>query len=124
MIVPARDESKECPVAEPWRNTIRSIVRALAEGDLLRTRGMSGVRPISEETWRYVSECIENYGETLTELPDDAWKSSVSQWMIDRWEVLVDLWTREAGRSDLVMHLSVFEVGGEFEYEVESVHVP
>lgn len=65
-----------------------------------------------------------DYGETLIELPDDAWNTSVSQWMGDHWQVLVDLWTVELGASDVVMNVRVFEIDGGFRAEIDSVHVP
>jgi hypothetical protein len=40
------------------------------------------------------------------------------------WDVLVDLYTAEEGSSDLVLAVRVFELGADFEFEVESIHVP
>jgi len=40
------------------------------------------------------------------------------------WDALVDLFTEEEGRSDLVLSLHVREGGGEYLFEVMSVHVP
>jgi hypothetical protein len=40
------------------------------------------------------------------------------------WDVLVDLWTVESGRSDLALILRVYESEEEFRFEIESVHVP
>lgn len=50
--------------------------------------------------------------------------SSVSQWMGTHWEVLVDLWTIESGRSDLVLTVFVLETTDGFRFEIDSVHVP
>ena len=44
--------------------------------------------------------------------------------MESHWGVLVDLWTKESGKSDLVLGLRVFEEGGAIRFEVDSVHVP
>jgi hypothetical protein len=59
----------------------------------------------AEQIRRYLAD----YGCTLVELPEDTWQTSVSQWMETHWEVLVDLWTAEEGRSDLVLAGRVVE---------------
>jgi hypothetical protein len=69
------------------------------------------VAPVSAETAKQIREYLEDYGATLVALDPDTWESSVSLWMGDKWEVLVDLWTEEEGRSDLVLHLYVREDG-------------
>jgi hypothetical protein len=67
---------------------------------------------------------VAQYGETLVELPDDTWRTSVSQWMELYWEVIVDLWTSESGGSDLVMHVKVCEAVDAFRFELHDVYVP
>lgn len=67
---------------------------------------------------------IATFGESLVGVPDESWSSSVAQWMGTYWEVLVDLWTQESGRSDLVLSLSVYEAEGGFRFEIGSLHVP
>jgi hypothetical protein len=41
-----------------------------------------------------------------------------------RWDVLIDLWTVESGRSDLVLDARVFEVPSGYRYEIHLVYVP
>jgi hypothetical protein len=48
----------------------------------------------------------------------------VCQWMETHWDLLVDLWTAESGRSDLVLAVRVFECDGDYRFEIDSVHVP
>lgn len=67
---------------------------------------------------------VTDYGATLVELPDESWETSASQWMAGHWEVLVDLWTAEEGRSDLVLDARVFERGAGFEIELHLLYVP
>lgn len=65
------------------------------------------------------------YGCTLTELTDETWETSVAQWMLGHWEILVDLRTLEEGRSDLVLHANVYPVGrGVYRFELYLVYVP
>lgn len=40
------------------------------------------------------------------------------------WDVLVDVFTVEEGRSDLVLFARVFERGDGYRFEIASVHVP
>ena len=65
-----------------------------------------------------------NYGETLADLPDEAWETSIAQWMGTHWDVLLDLWTVESGRSDMALCARVFEEEDGFRFEIDSVHVP
>jgi hypothetical protein len=121
---PMKDEDGAYPIASPWRHTLREIAKAIAEGDYGLSRGIAAVPPVSDATAEQIRAYVSDYGETLTELPDDTWSSSVSQWMGTHWEVLVDLWTIESGASDLVLSVFVFETNDGFRFEVDSVHVP
>ena len=121
---PVKDEEKAHPVARAWRSTLQQIAKAIAEGDYGLSRGIATVGSVSEATAERIRAYVSHYGETLTELPDDTWNSSVSQWMGTHWEVLMDLWTIESGASDLVLSVFVFETGDGFRFEIDSVHVP
>ncbi|WP_444544523.1 DUF7668 domain-containing protein [Rhizocola hellebori] len=54
----------------------------------------------------------------------EAWDTSVALWFGDRWRCLVDLWTKEEGRSDLVLDVDVFENGSGYRFYVNLVLVP
>jgi hypothetical protein len=83
------------------------------------------VAPADAATQKQITEYVADYGETLDELPEETWTTSVAQWTGPLWDVLVDLWTKESGKSDLVLHARVFEEGpGEYRIVVDSVHVP
>jgi hypothetical protein len=119
-----KDSNAAHPIATAWRPTLREIVKCFARGDLALAAGVRGVAPTSPSTATQIQSYLEEYGQTLTELPDDTWKSSIAQWMETHWDVLVDLWTVEGGRSDLVLFARVFENGDAFRFEIDSVHVP
>ena len=121
---PLKDETGTHPIADSWRSVIREIVKALAEGDYELARGIPSVAPPSAATAKQARTYVADFGEKLAELPDETWESSVSQWMETHWEVVVDLWTLESGRSDLVLFLCVYEAGAEFRFEIDSLHVP
>ncbi|SEL89313.1 hypothetical protein SAMN05428989_2804 [Pseudoxanthomonas sp. GM95] len=71
-----------------------------------------------------MSDNVAAYGGTLDTLPPETWWTSVYVWMGEWWEVLVDLFTVEEGRSDLVLFLRVRERASKYEFEVTSLHVP
>lgn len=104
---PMKDENKAQPIPDAWRPTIRELTRALVKRDYGVSRAIAGVAPVSSATAEHMRASISDYGETLTELPDETWSSSIAQWMGTHWDVLVDLWTVESGASDLVLSLRV-----------------
>lgn len=121
---PVKDEEKAHPVAKARRPTLREIVKAIAERDYGLSRRIATIGMVSNEAAEQMRSYVSNYGETLTELHDDTWNSSIAQWMGTHWELLVDLWTIESGRADLVLSVFVFETGDGFRFEIDSIHVP
>lgn len=117
-----KDGLNEYPVPNGWRPTIVSVVHSLLSGEGLEA--LPSVRPISTEDRQWMLENVEDYGASLAELPSEAWRSSVYQWMDGYWEVLVDLFTVEEGASDLVLFVRVYEQGDGYSFEVTSLHVP
>jgi hypothetical protein len=112
------------PIPEAWKQTLRSIVEALKEGDFQLSRQISGVRPLALEDAARISRNLNSYGATIASLPDDTWTTSACQWMCGYWIALVDLYTVEEGASDLALSVRIYESSQGFEFQVESVHVP
>lgn len=119
-----KDRDAEHPLAAPWRPVFREIVHAFVHGDYSPSHNVPQVRSIEPETANRMRAYVESYGATLVDLPDQSFQSSVAQWMDTHWEVIVDLWTAEEGRSDLALHARVFEAGDNFEVQVDGVWVP
>lgn len=76
-----------------------------------------------------LSMWIRNYGEagaTIVPLPDEAW-AKAEAWPIeshpDQMLVVVDLWTREEGMSDLSLEATVTESLGEVTVVIHSIRV-
>jgi len=115
---------RELPVPPQWRPVFQEIVRALSEGDFTLARGIEGVKPLSRDVAEFFADYVEDYGATLTPLPDETWESSIYMYDEGYWEVLVDLFTVEEGRSDLVLFTRVCERGGAYAFEPWSLHVP
>lgn len=123
-VLAVKDEESERPIPTAWRPAIREIVRAFVNHDYQLRVGISRVAPVSTETAEQIRNYIQHYGETLTELPDETWNSSVCIWMGKRWDVLIDLWTVSEGRSDLVLSLHVSEADGGCTFDIYMVYVP
>ena len=121
---PVKDEEPDHPVATAWRPTFHAIVSAFVRRDYGLAAGVPSVdRPSSEEADQFESY-IRSYGETLAELPDETWSTSIAQWTGSHWDVFVDLWTAESGRSDMILDARVSEVKGGFRIAIHLVYVP
>ncbi|MGR6874036.1 DUF7668 domain-containing protein [Pseudomonas sp. HK3] len=123
-ILVLKDEKNEQPIPSVWRSTICSIINSFVRTDYSLSIDIAGVLPIPCETAVFIKEYIDDYGEALIDLPDEAWGSSICLWMDGYWDVLIDLWTEGEGRSDLVLSLQVFEVEGGYSVEIGMVYVP
>ncbi|MFD6396579.1 hypothetical protein [Nocardia sp. NPDC060249] len=122
--LPVKDDIQR-PVAGVWRPVLQSVVRALARGDYQLIGEIDTVEPIPDTLAAHIRGTIESYGATLVELPDHTWESSCTMWRGgDSWEVLVDLWTAEEGRSDLCLGVDVHEKDTGFRFELHMVYTP
>ena len=124
QVLAVKDESVERPIPTAWRQAFRDIVEAFIASDYRLESGVTGVAPISPETAAQVQDNIHDYGATLVALPEETWSSSVCIWYGDHWEALVDLWTREEGPSDLVLHAKVTDSKADLIIQVYLVYVP
>lgn len=118
-----KNEHHEEPVPSEWRKTFGEMVDALREGNL-QFRGIARVEPVDGATADIIDYQISEYGGTIAPLPEETWRTSVCQWQLTHWEVLVDLFTVEDGRSDLVLDVRVYEDDGGFIFRPYLVYVP
>jgi len=123
IILVEKDEENEHLVPTIWRGSLTAAADALAAGNYTLTN-VSLVQPLDDETAAYIKDNIADYGCTLTALPEQSLDTSISSWQLDHWDVLVDLFTQEEGRSDLVMQVRVVEDGPGFLFNVHLVYVP
>jgi hypothetical protein len=121
---PIKDPEQERPVPLVWRPVLRDVVEAIRLGDASLASAVPSVARVAPETAEQIREYVAEYGELVVALPEASWKSSVALWMGSWWDVLIDLWTESEGRSDLVLHLRVFEHGTGYRFEVGQVYVP
>jgi predicted NBD/HSP70 family sugar kinase len=123
-VLAVKDEETQRPIPSAWRPVIRAIVKALMVHDYSLSVGIPGVVPIPTKTATQIANYIQDYGATLIELSEETWNSSVCIWMGKRWDALIDLWTDEEGRSDLVLSVQVTETDGGFVFQIYMVYVP
>lgn len=122
-VVIEKNESDELPLPRLWRPIFTEIVSAIVKKDYLLTCVTRFNVFISQESADQISDYIEDYGETIVDLPEDTWDSSTFLWMGDRWNVLIDLWTEKEGHSDLVLKAEVKEGSSGYLVVVEMVYV-
>ena len=110
---------------EAFRPSLEGIVRAFTSGDYDLKQAGPNVEPIRSIVAQQAREFVEDFGETLVELPEQAWGSSVARPMRgDYWEILVDLWTAESGSSDLVLVAGAHDTPDGYRIEVMGLYVP
>lgn len=119
-----KDPNGQAPVPTAWRAALAGVANAIGQGDYQALASMAMIRPVSVPVAEAIAVNIRDYGVNLTDLPAESWLTSVSQWMGGYWDVLVDLFSIEEGASDLTLVVRVYEVGTEYSFEIQSVHVP
>ena len=113
------------PVPTRFRPSISRVVARLAAGDYegLRRDGTQAHPDADLSMW------IRDYGRdgaTLIPLPDEAWDSAEAFELDDEpgtWQVVIDLWTEEEGRSDLSMEALVIDDETDPLVRVNDIHV-
>lgn len=123
--IPAvKDDRNELPIPSDWRPRIAAIVSSFVRGDYQISDPIPGVAPVPEDTAVQIEEYIDDYAEELIELPDETWDTSVCIWEGERWSALIDLWTQDEGRSDMVLQIYVSESADGYLIDVYMVYVP
>ena len=122
-IIVTKDEYNQQLIPTIWRGALRLIVEAIKSNKYQLIKRDPSIKDIDSSDVMRINDNIEEYGCTLIELPEETWENSVCQWMQGYWDVLVELYTAEEGRSDLILDVRVYEQKHGFEYEVISVHV-
>ena len=110
------------PIALEWRPVLSAIVKALADEDYGLGREIHAVAPVSARTEDQLRRVVHDYGETLIELPDETWLTSTAHLTGPHWNCSVDLFTAEAGRSDMVLSVRVFAIESNgYRFDVDSI---
>jgi hypothetical protein len=123
-VVAAKDETVQQPIPTAWRPVLTQVVSAFTNRDYCLSVGVPGVERPSIETAEHIRDSIATYGTTLIELPEESWESSVCMWQRTHWDALIDLWTEEEGRSDLVLGARIAEESTGYSFKIHIVYVP
>jgi hypothetical protein len=123
-VVAVKDETEQQPIPTTWRPVLTRVVLAFKNGDYGLKTGVPGVEPPSIETAEHIRASIACYGTTLVELPEESWESSVCIWYGTHWDALIDLWTEEEGRSDLVLSARIAEDSNGYSFKIHMVYLP
>ncbi len=112
-----------------WRDTIVQIVETFKDKDFVRLNTIANVEFIDTEYATELAENIDDYGAHLISLPEESWDSSVCSYFgedneDDFWKAIVDLFTEEEGRSDLIISLNIYKHDDHYTYEVTGIYVP
>jgi len=119
-----KDENAAHPIAASWRPLLKEVIHAFVEGDYELSRKVKGVDSVESDIAEHNRNYVKEYGEVLIELPNKSWESSCAQWMEGHWDVLVDLYTKGEGLSDLVLTGRMSEVNREPQFTVGLIYVP
>lgn len=96
-----KDEDKELPIPVKWRHTLYKVVECLVKNDHHSISKIPLVSKLPETTSIQINSYIEDYGEELISLPEDAWDSSVYfgkevigmfQWIYGRETKVIATW--------------------------------
>ena len=119
-----KNEEEELPIPHIWRPTFKSIVSSFAKGDYGLSIAIKNVNSVSNDTAEQIKEYIEDYGEDIIELPEETWNTSVYIFYGNYWNVLIDLFTKNEGLSDLVLNAEIREINNNYVFDVKLVYVP
>ena len=119
-----KNEENELLIPHIWRPSFKAIVSTFVKGHYVSISQIKNVNAISNETALQIIEYIEDYGEELIELPNETWNSSVYIYYGDYWNVLIDLYTKEEGLSDLTLKAEIREKYNDYSIDVQMVYVP
>ena len=117
----AKDETREGPIPTVWREPLKRIADALTAGSMPHGDDIRAMDPAAART-SFAN--MEDYPDRLGVLAESAWATSVYIWMRDYWDCLIDLSTIKGARSDLVLQVRVYELGGHIEFAPHLVYVP
>jgi hypothetical protein len=123
-VVAVKDETAQQPIPTAWRPVPTEVVSESKNGDYGLKAGVPRVERPSTETAEHIRGFIAGYGATLVELPEESWESSVCMWYGTHWDALIDLWTEEEGRSDLVLSARIMEESNGYSFKIYTVYVP
>jgi len=106
-------------------SAVRAVVDRLARGEYRDAVARCDASRLTADELR---EVVLGYGRSLVVPPADAYENldavRISDPSRQAWSVRAPLWTREEGRSDLTLELTVVLDGDRPGIELDDLHVP
>ena len=107
-----------------FEQPVREVLTLLAEKRYSELeRFTHGVRLKAAD----ISNAVADYGRTIIAPPIDAFRLmdvvEVKAAVPPRWSITMPIWTKEEGRSDLSVELTVIDDHGVFRVELDDIHV-
>ncbi len=103
---------------------VRAFMNLLAQGDYAAVIAQITRSRLSADG---IGEILKGYGATVMGPPSSAYglmdTVRVVQAAIPTWSVRMPLWTREEGRSDLTVELTIVVRSGRIDVELDDIHV-
>ena len=124
QITVEKNEEEEGPIPHVWRPIFKDIVNAFVNKDYNLSSGIKNVNPVSKSTADQIREYIEDYGEELVQLPEETWETSIYICYGDYWNIIIDLFTKGEGLSDLALNAEIREKNNNYVVDINLVYVP
>ncbi len=106
------------------KEIVASLIALLVEGEYSEIeRKTNGARLSAEE----IKTAVEQYGRKLVPPPSEAYDEmdviEVKGSGVPQWSITMPLWTKEEGRSDLSVELTIFKKTEGVTVELDDIHV-
>jgi hypothetical protein len=111
-------------MADSLREKVKFVVELLAAGKYEDLENLTGGRRLTAEE---MALAVREYGRSLIPPPDDVYENldviQVQNAVPAEWSVWIPLWSKEEGRSDLSLQLTVRQADNDLLVEVDDIHV-
>lgn len=108
----------------PLEPVVRTVVNSLVKGEYSATVNACFKSRLTADDIRQV---IQEYGCTFVKPPSQAYRDldvvAVQNTAQPTWSVCAPLWSKEEGRSDLTLEVTLTQVGERWEVELDDLHV-
>jgi len=110
-------------IPEKFHEPINSLIEKLVQKDYAGLERNGQARRLGAAGLR---EAVAEYGRQLTRVPPEAFELSDAvaiDFQPGNWNVNMNLWTVEEGRSDLTLTLTASDLDGRIVVVIEDLHV-
>jgi len=107
-----------------FTSAVKRIVAMLVVGNYEELARITNEVRLDAES---IERAVHEYGRKLVMPPSEAFDEldaiQIMNQVPCKWSVRMDLWTREEGRSDLSLDLTLIQYGDNYSVEVNDIHV-